>query len=283
MLQDYWMNRRLETDVMCDHICALANEKGIPIPANLWLREQLALMLQKRTEMPVDETAVKGLSARKGHFATPELIANQLRIDIIKARYSLGEKLAENDLAVKFAASRSSVRTALQILSNEGLLHTLPNGRREVVGFSGKQLEDLYDMRWLVENKALELLFQKEQTVYPLLTQALGEIEQKYRNQSKDIDWNDLDVLFHRNLVKSADNVFLANAWESCVQVWYATMAFSGAVHSGAHYAAEFFGEHRHLYKLILSGDRAVFPALSRHIEEEKSSALLMINSVNRV
>ncbi|XOQ45167.1 MAG: hypothetical protein ACFWTN_12085 [Clostridium sp.] len=283
MLQDYWMNRQLETDVLCDYVCTLGEEKGLSMPANLWLKNQLHAMVQKRAEIPVDGKAIKGLSIRRGYLPTPEKIANQLRLDIIRGKYVAGEKISENELARKFDASRSSVRSALQILANEGLLRMLPNGRREVVEFTVKQLKDLYDTRWLIENRALEVLFEKEQTVYPKLAQSLGVIEQKYRHKSTDTDWNDLDVLFHRNLVRSADNLFLANAWESIAQIWYAMLMLQSSTNSGTHYATEFFGKHRYLYKLILTGDRAAFPELKRHIEEEKESAEMILRSISQL
>ena len=275
MLQDYWMNRRLETDIFCDYICALGQEKGIPIPANLWLREQLHSMIKKRSELPIEgiEVKARGLSSRQGYLATPEKIANQMRVDLIKGNFSAGEKLAEKELAEQFGASRSSVRTALQILSNEGLLRTLPNGRREVIEFTEKQLKDLYNVRWLIE---------KDQTVHPKLAQALSEIEMKYHSSSVNMDWNDLDVSFHRSLVASADNMFLTNAWEGCVQLWYAMLNFSHPVRTGTQYASEFFGTHRHIYELILAGDRSVVPELKRHIEEERETMVMIMNSLRR-
>lgn len=282
MLQDYWMNRRLETDALCDYVCRLGEEKGVPIPANLWLQEQLHAMIQKRTDIPLDDAVAKSFSVRQSYVAAPEKIAHQLRIDIIKSKYAAGERISEKELAQQFDVSRSSVRSALQMLTNEGLLQTLPNGRREVVEFKEKQLKDLYDVRWLIENRALELLFEKKQTVYPKLAQVLGVIEQKYRYKSTDTDWNDLDVMFHKSLVDSADNLFLSNAWESSIQVWYALMSFQHPANNGAHYASEFFGKHRHLYEWILSGDRAVFPELKRHIEENKDSADSILRSISR-
>lgn len=284
MLQDYWMNRRLETDIFCDYICALGQEKGIPIPANLWLREQLHSMIKKRSELPTEgiEVKARGLSARQGYLATPEKIANQMRVDLIKGNFAAGEKLVEKELAEQFGASRSSVRTALQILSNEGLLRTLPNGRREVIEFTEKQLKDLYNVRWLIENQALTLLLEKDQTVHPKLAQALSEIEMKYHSSSVNMDWNDLDVSFHRSLVASADNMFLTNAWEGCVQLWYAMLNFSHPVRTGTQYASEFFGTHRHIYELILAGDRTVLPELKRHIEEERETMVMIMNSLRR-
>ena len=205
-----------------------------------------------------------------------------MRVDLIKGNFAAGEKLAEKELAEQFGASRSSVRTALQILSNEGLLRTLPNGRREVIEFTEKQLKDLYNVRWLIENQALTLLLEKDQTVHPKLAQALSEIEMKYHSSSVNMDWNDLDVSFHRSLVASADNMFLTNAWEGCVQLWYAMLNFSHPVRTGTQYASEFFGTHRHIYELILAGDRSVVPELKRHIEEERETMVMIMNSLRR-
>ena len=148
--------------------------------------------------------------------------------------------------------------------------------------FTEKQLKDLYNVRWLIENQALTLLFEKDQTVHPKLAQALSEIEMKYHSSSVNMDWNDLDVSFHRSLVASADNMFLTNAWEGCVQLWYAMLNFSHPVRTGTQYSSEFFGTHRHIYELILAGDRSVLPELKGHIEEERETMVMIMNSLRR-
>lgn len=285
MLQDFCMNHQLETDVLCDYICNLAEERGIFIPANLWLKAQLdSITAKKAPELPdkkLDFTTI-GIGTRQGFFVTPETIANQLRTELIMGNYSAGEKLAEKHLAERFGVSRSSVRSALQTLTNEGLLRILPNGRREVLGFTDQQLKDLYDVRWLLENHALTILLEKHQTVYPKIADALGKIEQKYRSSSLNVDWNDLDVSFHRNLVASTGNIFLSNAWEGGVQLWYALNTFSHPIHTGAQYSSKFFGDHRHIYELILNRDRSVFPELKRHLDDGKEAALLIMNSLRK-
>ena len=90
------------------------------------------------------------------------------------------------------------------------------------------------------------------------------------------------DIYVNGRLVKSADNMFLTNAWEGCVQLWYAMLNFSHPVRTGTQYASEFFGTRRHIYELILAGDRTVLPELKRHIEEERETMVMIMNSLRR-
>ncbi len=273
MLQDYWQNRRLETDALCDDLLALASAHGIATPACSWMKEQILEMTEKRSGLPVGEGQIRSLSSRQGMTVTPEIIASRMRIDILKGKYPPGAKLAENELASQFYASRSSVRTALQILMNEGLIRTLSNGRREVLPFSEKELRDLFDMRYQLEKMALDTLLKNRDTVYPKLAETMGKIEKKYRSQSVVEEAEDLDVQFHRSIILSADNMFLLNAWDSISRIWYATMYFTRQTRQGGSRLSELFGKHRHLYELILARDSAVFPELKRHISEGKENA----------
>lgn len=278
MLQDYWTNRRLEIDVLGDYICEIGEHEGIALPTNQWLCEQIHKMLSKRAELPIGNLETKGLQTRKTYIAAPEKIANQIRMDIIMAKIARGDKIGENELSERFQASRSSVRTALQIISSEGMLEVLPNGRREVIGFSSRQVENLYDTRSLLENRALEIIFRKKNTVHPELANILGKIEKKYNSRSDYEDWGNLDIQFHRALICSAENLFLFNAWNSMVHILYALLQLSSVTQKNFHYASEFFGKHRHLYELLLANDKAIFPELKRHIDEEKEISASIVS-----
>ncbi len=278
MLQDYWQNRRLETDALCDDLLARAAANKVPAPACTWLREQIREMTEKRSIFPAGEGQIRSLSSRQGLTVTPEVIASRMRINILKGNYAPGTRLAENELASQFYASRSSVRSALQILAAEGLIKTLSNGRREVRRFSGKELQDLFDLRYCLEQMALESLLKDNDTVYPRLANALARIEKKYHSKSIAEEPEDLEVLFHRSLIQSADNAFLLNAWDGLSRVWYATMYFTRQTQRADRTLSELFGKHRHLYELILARDKAAFPELRRHINEEMANATAVLS-----
>lgn len=209
----------------------------------------------------------------KLRVVTPDRIANQIRLDIITQKYAAGTKVAETELAAQFNASRSSVRTALQSLEGEGLITTLPNGRREIAEFSFKQLQDLFDFRWMVENRALEIIMNNKHSFYPMISRVLEKVEEYSINGPEDTDWYDLDIQFHRALVASSDNRALLNAWESNVPVIYSLMNLNASKGYREQYVAEFLDKHRNLYEHMILGNEVCFAELKKHILDAESIA----------
>lgn len=272
MLQDFWRGRRLETDIFGDYVSKLGQKLGVPTPVSDRLNAQIKQMVRERDAAPVSDEEPAPLE-KQPSIATPKKIAGQIRIDIVRQKYKTGDKLVEKQLAEQYAASRSSVRTALQILSSEGLIITHPNGRREVAEFSEQQVKNLYDFRWLIENRALEMAMSKTGSVYPKLAEVLGVIEDCCSRPADEVDWYELDVRFHRALVASSENIFLINAWESNAEIFYTLMNFNTLIDYSERYAAEFFEKHRRIYELLLSRDPACFPQLKQHILDAENIA----------
>ena len=128
---------------------------------------------------------------------TTDRIQEQLRKDIIIGKYRKGDKIVETDLAEAFEASRGSVRSALQALEGEGLIRMLPNGRKEVVGFTKKEARDMYEMRWMIENHAVKFAWENKTMNFTPLLEVLREIEQCAQEMDTEADWYDLDIRFH--------------------------------------------------------------------------------------
>ena len=209
----------------------------------------------------------------RGSAAAPDKIATQLRLDILRQTIKKGDKMAENQLARRFCASRSSVRTALQILSNEGLIITHSNGRREVM--------ELYNFRCLLEQEALRLMLSQKNSMFPLIAKVLEKIEKACLSNDGNIDWYDLDVQFHRAQVRSSGNLFVINAWESNAQLIYTLMSFNTSAGYGEEYASTFFEKHRRLYELWLSDDKDSYQELKKHIMDAEIISKSVLNSVH--
>ncbi len=267
-LQDFWEGRPLELDILGDTVVELAKQAQIAVPVNEMLRTKIYQMVQERYVV------------NRGITATPEKIAAQLRLDILNQRIKKGDKLAENQLASRFSASRSSVRTALQILSSEGLIKTHSNGRREAVEFTAKQVMELYNFRWLLEQEALKLILSQHNSMFPLIASVLGKIEKAWLSGDPAVDWYDLDVQFHRALVRSSENMFIINAWESNAQMIYALMSFNTSDGYGEEYAGTFFERHRHLYELWLSDDESSYSELKKHIMDAEVVAKALLDGI---
>ncbi len=208
---------------------------------------------------------------------TPGRILDQLRIDIILGKYSPGTKLVEADIAGQFGAARGSVRSALQSLRNEGLVEFHPNGRKSVIGFSYKYALDMYELRWMMENRAVEIAMQNRRSFHTPMIAVLDRIEQCGADREQEIDWFALDIQFHRALVQIADNKPLLNAWEINTPLMYALMKLNTREGYREAYIGEFRDKHKAIFDLVITRNPVCFEKLREHIidAETITSSLL--------
>jgi DNA-binding GntR family transcriptional regulator len=78
----------------------------------------------------------------------------QVRRAIVEGRLAPGERLKEEELARELGISRTPVREALLILQAEGLVDAAPNRGAVVRSHDADDLEDLYQLRALLEGYA---------------------------------------------------------------------------------------------------------------------------------
>src|SRR3954470_3227326 len=90
------------------------------------------------------------LPARNASVAATELI----REAIVDGRLAPGERLKEEELARELGISRTPIREALLILQSEGLVETSPNRGATVRTHTVEDLDDLYQLRALLEGFA---------------------------------------------------------------------------------------------------------------------------------
>lgn len=205
---------------------------------------------------------------------TPDRIQEQLRREIVMGRYRKGDKIVEIDLAEAYGASRGSVRSALQALEGEGLIRMLPNGRKEVVGFTAKEARDMYELRLMIENRAVEIAMERKTTFFAPLMEALHSIEACAARTDSGTDWYALDIQFHRALVQTSDNAALLKAWEIGMPTLYALLELNTSIDYKEQYIAEFLQKHRQLVELIVTGNDAVYGLLKEHIMDAYAISL---------
>lgn len=203
---------------------------------------------------------------RAARAVTPDRIQEQLRKDIISGKYRKGDKIVEIDLAEGFGASRGSVRSALQALEGEGMIRMLPNGRKEVVGFTKKEAHDMYELRWTIENRAVEIAWEHKTMNFAPLLAVLREIERCAQERDEDANWYDLDIRFHHALVQVADSAPLLKAWEITMPTMYALLEFNTSIDYKAQYIEEFLFKHKMISEMIITGDERIYDVLKEHI-----------------
>ena len=97
-----------------------------------------------------------------------------LKDEICDGRYEPGYWLQEKELAQRLKVSRSPVREALRQLSRDGLVRDIPNKGVFVREFTIRDIEDVFDLRIMMESFALlhlrrELLREEKERLLELL------------------------------------------------------------------------------------------------------------------
>lgn len=99
-------------------------------------------------------------------------VFHKVRENILSGKYQKGEELRENTLAEELGVSRTPVREALRQLELEGLVTIRPNKGAEVVGISIDDIEQIYEIRYLLEGICAKWAAKN------ITDQQLGELEE---------------------------------------------------------------------------------------------------------
>ena len=81
-------------------------------------------------------------------------VRDELERMILDGEVAAGERLNELTLAEQMGVSRGPVREAARLLENSGLVTYLPNRGFFVRKFSAEELDNLYELRIIIETAA---------------------------------------------------------------------------------------------------------------------------------
>ncbi|WP_404456433.1 GntR family transcriptional regulator [Oceanobacillus kapialis] len=141
-------------------------------------------------------------------------VVAELRMRIITKAIEDETVLTENQLAKEFQVSRSPIREALRTLTAE---HLVRPGRMgvEVVGISEKDIEEIYDIRLMVESFVFQRLLHQDNDKLVAELNKLVEM-MKIAVKYKDTDeFSLLDIEFHETIIKSINHRYIAMLWSN--------------------------------------------------------------------
>ncbi|MCR4402195.1 MAG: GntR family transcriptional regulator [Firmicutes bacterium] len=135
-----------------------------------------------------------------------EQIRGILREDIVSLRLLPGARLAVDSLAERFGVSRTPVRDALNALVEEGLVMLAPRVGYYVVELSAQDVEEIADIREMIELYALRraMRVMRPQDIELLLeeTRAVRSLRGEERRRM----FEQLDRKFHTEMIGAANN-----------------------------------------------------------------------------
>ncbi|MBO9610663.1 MAG: GntR family transcriptional regulator [Paenibacillaceae bacterium] len=161
-------------------------------------------------------------------------ILQHLRLGIITGELKANHRLVESQLAEEYGVSRGPVRSAIHALEQQGLVRSLPSGGAEVVGFSQKHAIDLFIVRTQMEQFAAQLMMQRSD----LDTAILHSITNDMANEPSIEKLHDLDMQFHLEFMKLADNWALLQSWVTLSPIISDMLTFTNSLFKDYHLVA---------------------------------------------
>ncbi|MBQ2819168.1 MAG: GntR family transcriptional regulator [Clostridia bacterium] len=143
------------------------------------------------------------------HSSLTQKIYDTLREEILDGKYPTGSAFTEEEMAQRFEASRSPVRTAFRYLKDDGLLQLIPNKGAVVEGITYKDMDDVYEIRMRIEGLASAYAAQNatEKDIEALTE--IVDLSSFYLEHGKLDKLKNLDGRFHETIFQLADRKIL--------------------------------------------------------------------------
>ena len=168
------------------------------------------------------------LTVRRGGLA--DQVIENLRTLIAGGTYRVGDRLPpEADLCTLFGVGRSTLREAMRVLANRGMVDVRHGGGTFVAAMEPREsfeerigravLEEIYEARLLLELPLAELAAQRRDA------RDIAAMRTALRKRARAIragdvaQYNDADFAFHRAVAKASKNAALRGIYDAFVQV----------------------------------------------------------------
>ncbi|MFW2542207.1 GntR family transcriptional regulator [Primorskyibacter sp. 2E107] len=195
----------------------------------------------------------------------PDQIANQLRRDILRGKLAPGAQVKERDNAAEMGVSRTPMREAIRILAKEGLVVLRPARSPVVAQLTLDEVADNIEVLTTLELMSARLAVDRASEAQ---IEEIVEIQNRMERLYDDIDMIDvfeLDMEFHKAIVRAANNPVLVEAHGSVLsRLWRARYLSASRKRSRDRVLAQ----HNGIVEGLQTRDKALLHGyLSNHLE----------------
>lgn len=210
-------------------------------------------------------------TADEGAIAAIDRVVRSLEEQIVLGRLRPRERLLEEELAKHFDAKRHVIRAALAELEAMGIIVRQPNRGAAVKDFTPEEVEQIYDIRQLLEGHAAAIM------PLPANGEVIGQLKAAFAKHSEAVDDHQLHLIFrsnlefHRILFGACGNPFLAKQIDQLASRVHAIRFISDdRMVERARDARE---DHAKMIEYMESGDRqSLVEIVGRHIQPSKEA-----------
>jgi DNA-binding GntR family transcriptional regulator len=139
------------------------------------------------------------------------IVLDDLRKRILTGEFRPGERINESELATKLGISRSPVREAFRVLESEGLISTLPRKGSFITEISPEDVDELFDLREILECHAVHCIRRRAQSEPAEISQLIEKVSGEL---FKEPDAFSVISGFHFNLVELSNRYRLVELYK---------------------------------------------------------------------
>jgi DNA-binding GntR family transcriptional regulator len=201
-------------------------------------------------------------------------LTRRIVLSIFAGELKGGDRLVEEELALKLGVSRTPIREALSELAALQLIRLKPNHGAIVRPFGPQQLIEIYQIRRVLEAEAARAAAPNIDAI------ALRQIREKTQSMMTDTNRGDafsqdalnLDGQFHELIARASGSERLT---EEITRYWMLARSIGEAVGNAAHTQDRAMDEHTRIMDALLArnGVEAAH-AMSDHLDRSAEAAL---------
>ncbi|MFB9908460.1 GntR family transcriptional regulator [Allokutzneria oryzae] len=207
-----------------------------------------------------------------GSQTVPGRVAAALRDELLDGAHPVGTRLREEDLAERFDVGRHTIRSALRLLVDRGLVIHERHRGAVVAPLSRQRIDEVFDYRKLLELGALRMALAAGADLTPVLVEV--ERLEALAERPSSPSWLELTEAhsaIHRAIVAAAGNMHVLDAYHRCEDEVRLLLTFVRPDFDAARMAVV----HRQLVEKLLQGGGAAEEALTEDIDFTGRAALL--------
>jgi len=207
-----------------------------------------------------------------------EKVYKILRNDILRGKISGGTHITESSIANRLEVSRTPVREALQRLTQERLITSLPRAGYIIEDMSDDDIQDLFSARF-----DIEILVARKAACYITLPELemMAENIERSKGFLKANDLRkitDLDLEFHSIIHRAARS---KTFFRICKNLGDLTLKYRHGLNVMADVWNEAIDNHMMIYQALLSKDEGkTAKAIALHADQVKSQLMDILKKV---
>ncbi|MGO4853565.1 GntR family transcriptional regulator [Phaeovulum sp. W22_SRMD_FR3] len=204
------------------------------------------------------------------------LVAGQVREAIITGVLPLGENISEDRLVAQFGVSRTPIRDAMAILSNEGLVVVRPKRGSFVFETSLEDILQICDYRIVLETQAVRRAVQVARADFlAAMQEVLGLMDRAFAAEDHT-RYDLLDTDFHRLAFDHCANSYLRDAYTLVAGRIAALRANLTAAHHERRVLSR--QEHHQMHGHLSTGDFTAFDEMiGAHVRRTGDAYILAL------